>query len=123
MLSCSSIDNKYVIEGQLTDKSYDGEYMYLVIDSYNRIFELYVPEEQTEKNTFNYNDIKQISLNQQQLAFIVCYILMVLFFFILKFSFAIKETFFIVDIVIINFTSALVFKLSKMESATSMAPD
>ncbi len=35
-----------------------GKYMYLVIDSYNRIFELYVPEEQTEKNTFNYNDIK-----------------------------------------------------------------
>lgn len=30
MLSCSSIENNYVIEGQLTDKSYDGEYMYLV---------------------------------------------------------------------------------------------
>jgi len=30
MLSCSSIENNYVIEGTLTDKSYDGEYMYLV---------------------------------------------------------------------------------------------
>lgn len=30
MLSCSSVENNYVIEGQLTDKSYDGEYMYLV---------------------------------------------------------------------------------------------
>ncbi len=58
---------------------------------------------------FNYDDIKQISLNQQQLAFIVCYVLTVLFFFIVKFSFAIKESIFIVDIVIINFTSALVF--------------
>jgi hypothetical protein len=35
-----------------------GKHKYLVIESYNRLFELYVPEEQTEKYTFNYNDIK-----------------------------------------------------------------
>jgi len=61
------------------------------------------------EHDFNFNDIKQISLNKQQLSFIVCYLLTAIVFFIIKFSLAIKEKTFIVDIVIINFTSALVF--------------
>jgi hypothetical protein len=36
----------------------NGKYKYLTVDSYNRPFELYVPESQTEKYTFKYDAIK-----------------------------------------------------------------
>jgi hypothetical protein len=36
----------------------NGKYKYLIVDSYDRVFELYVSENQNEKYTFKYTEIK-----------------------------------------------------------------